>query len=338
MNRKPVFTVPSKTVLNLDSGFRHKLLCDGPTFSTGSACAYTCSFCYVADSMKKLEAYHHDHGVAADLRHDQIVIRRENAVEILRRQLAAPKARAIADKPLVIYASPLVDIAANMDLVRETIDCCKVILERTAWHIRLLSKSNLLPKIAEALPPERVIYGVSTGTLDDGLAAAIEQDCPLVSKRIASLHWLQDHGFRTFGMLCPSLPQPDYTAFALAMCRGIRANLCEHVWAEVINLRGESFTRTIQALVAQGFLDEAGRQDEIRSDIFAWEANARETFNAHATVYNGLVGPDGRPKLRFLQYVTPSTREWWAEQRPRGAVLLGCALPDPSYPTDPSQR
>jgi hypothetical protein len=47
MNGKPVYSVPAKAVINLDSGFKHKLLCDGPTFSTGSACAYSCAFCYV---------------------------------------------------------------------------------------------------------------------------------------------------------------------------------------------------------------------------------------------------------------------------------------------------
>jgi len=82
----------------------------------------------------------------------------------------------------VIYASPLVDVAANMDLARETVEICKVILELTNWEIRLLSKSNLLPKIAESLTGyrSRMIYGVSTGNLDDPLAAAYEQGTPKV--------------------------------------------------------------------------------------------------------------------------------------------------------------
>lgn len=40
MNGKPVFTVPAKTVINFDSRFDKKLLCDGITFTAGSACAY----------------------------------------------------------------------------------------------------------------------------------------------------------------------------------------------------------------------------------------------------------------------------------------------------------
>src|SRR5947208_2637146 len=52
----------------------------------------------------------------------------------------------------------------------------------------------------------RMIFGVSTGTFDDRLAAAFEEGTPLVSKRINSLHVLQDNGFRTYAMVCPSLP------------------------------------------------------------------------------------------------------------------------------------
>ena len=40
MNGKPVLEVDAKSVVNFASNFSHKLLCDGLTFSTGSACAY----------------------------------------------------------------------------------------------------------------------------------------------------------------------------------------------------------------------------------------------------------------------------------------------------------
>lgn len=329
MGGKPVFTVPSKTVLNLDSGFRKKLLCDGPTFTAGTACAYSCSFCFVPDAMRKQAPWLKKHGVSGD--HMDVVIRRENAVELLRKQLAAPKARTLADKPLVIYASPLVDVAANMELCRETAEMCRVILTQTNWDIRLLSKSNLLPKIAEMLGEanleanyftqrtnrERVIYGVSTGTLDDRLAKAFEEGTPLVSKRLASLHWLQDHGFRTFGMICPSLPMPGWRIWAWArdVREAIRADKCEHVWAEVINVRGESFTRTIAALREGGFHNEADQIVRV-SDPGEWENYARLTFEAHAAA-GYRTG-----QLRFLQYVNNSNRAWWQAREKDGAILL----------------
>ena len=329
MNGKPVFTRPAKTVINFESNFSHKLLCDGPTFSAGDACVYSCAFCYVPDLMRKLRA-----SVAYDqveqaraLGHDQIVVRRGGAAEIARRQLEKAPAE-LRRRRLVIYSSPLVDVAGNMELVRETVEICRVILEMTSWDIRLLSKSNLLPKVAEGLMDgeverreevrERLIFGVSTGTLDDGLAKAFEDGTPLVSKRIQSLHWLQDNHFRTYGMICPSLPlggSDDYYKFAEESAAAIRADRCEHVWAEVINLRGESFTRTCAALDAGGFQRERERLHETSINRDEWESYARATFEGHAAWL-----PKG--KLRFLQYVTPSTRSWWERQKGRGAVVL----------------
>ena len=259
------------------------------------------------------------------------MVRRAHPVARVRQQLTDAKGRPKFQTPdqegRVIYASPLVDVAANMDLVQETIEVCRVILELTPWTIRLLSKSNLLPKIAAALSDpaikSRVIYGVSTGTLNDDLAKAFEKGTPLVSKRIASLHWLQDHGFRTYGMICPSLPlatHNDYQEFAQECAQRLRADRLEHIWAEVINVRGESFTRTETALREAGFHAEA---DQLRAvsegpdSKPAWENYARATFDAHAKVYANQPG-----KLRFLQYVTKAATPWWDERRSQGAVLL----------------
>jgi DNA repair photolyase len=313
MNGKPVVNVPALSVVNFDSAFKHKLLCDGLTFSTGSACAYSCSFCYVPDLMRK-----NPHASNLAQPFEQTVIRREGAIRAMVKQLKSAKGRSLAQQKLVIYASPLVDVAANMELVSETVEACREILDYTAWDIRLLSKSNLLPKVAEQLIPRwksRVIFGVSTGTLGNDLAKAFEAGTPLVSKRIESLHWLQDHGYRTFGMICPSLPQLDYASFAQEMAAAIRVDRCEHVWAEVINLRGESFKRTLAALNAGGFHQEARILESVTNDKAAWENYARATFEAHCQV----IPPS---KLRFLQYVTKDSKAWWAARQGEGSVLL----------------
>ena len=320
MNGKPVLEVDAKSVINFASNFSHKYLCDGLTFSTGSACAYSCAFCYVPDLMRK-----NPHKIQGDADHVDIVVRRRGAVELIRKQLTykdgSPKFLKPDDRR-VIFSSPLVDVGANMDLVRETIEACRAILELTNWQIRLLSKSNLLPKIAEALADskDRVIYGVSTGTLDDALALAFEEGTPKPSKRIQSLHWLQDHGFRTFGMICPSLPlanPADYAVFAGNCAKALRTDKCEHVWAEVINVRGESMLRTCAALQAAGFTEEAARLKLVSEDKVAWEDYARRTFEAHAEVYRGEPG-----KLRFLQYVNKASRPYWEARVGDGAILL----------------
>ena len=332
MNGKPVHWRNAKTVLNLDSGFRHKLLCDGPTFSAGDACAYSCSFCYVEAMTHKL--LRHDHSELKDLDHMDIVVRRKDAVETLRKQLLALP-DAVRTQQLTLYMSHSVDVAANMDLVRETVAACEAILELTHWHIRMLSKSNLLPNVAKHLLVKKVnqvsdvkarlIFGVSTGTLDDALAAAFEQGCPKVSKRIESLHWLQDEGFRTFGMICPSLPVRDsYQEWSLAMMDAIRATRCEHVWAEVLNVRGKSMIRTCAALHAAGYEWQAAELQRVSTDKAAWEEYARKTFLAHAC-RTDLLDPTYKTKLRFLQYVTKETAPWWHDHTSSGAIPLGAA-------------
>ena len=326
MNGKPVLTRPAKTVLNMQSGFKPKLLCDGPTFSMGDACAFSCSFCYVPDMMRKAA------WMPKDKPHDQIVVRREHAVEVLRKQLHGIKP-AIREQKLVIYSSPLVDCAANMELVRETVEACKIIVDMTNWDIRLLSKSNLLPKVALGLAetdpgnmqtgyPSRVIYGVSTGTLDDKLAAAFEVGCAKVSKRIESLHWLQDNGFRTYGMICPSLPQKDIHKWAWEMAQAIRVDKCEHVWAEVMNVRGTNIAATTACLRAAGYEWEAHALEAAAQDKDVWEQYARDTFMAHIGTDCYGVNQGQPPKLRYLQYVNKTTAQWWSFYTDCGAVLL----------------
>jgi len=223
-----------------------------------------------------------------------------------------------------------------MDLVRETIEACALILRYTDWHIRLLSKSNLLPKVADGLVGlarheageiltetdvhQRVIFGVSTGTLHDGVAAAFEEKTANVSARIRSLHWLQDKGFRTFGMICPSLPLPDsvaYFRFAAAAAEAIRVEKCEHVWAEVINVRGDSMVNTCDALSRAGFFQLSELVKTVSSNEALWEEYNRATFLAHAKALAAHPG-----KLRFLTYTKKGTHDWWKERQNLGAVLL----------------
>lgn len=338
MNGKPVYTVPVKTVMNMSSGFAPKLLCDGPTLALGEGCAYSCSFCYVPSVYQKLDRVR-ELLAREGKRHEEVVILREAALDVLAGQLrhpdGTPKWKDPSDRR-VIYASPADDVAANMDLVRATVAACALILEKTCWQIRLLSKSSLLPRVAAMLADEarrdggarftenevyaRMIFGFSTGTLDDRLAAAFEEGTPRVSKRIEALHVLQDAGFRTFGMVCPSLPDGrgvGYDHFARDMAEELRPEKLEHVWAEVINLRGESFKRTHAALRGAGFHEEANAIADVSADPEAWEEYNRATFLAHAKVYDQWVG-----KLRYLTYAGDRSRPWWEKQIARGAVIL----------------
>lgn len=335
LNGKPVlYRENIRTVLTDPSpAFAEKLLCDGLVMNLGDACVFGCTFCYVEEQMRKtdkviLDGYNAGQRLLnpshIDLGFQDVVIRRRGAIAVLAGQLVrkdGSRKYPDPDDHRVLYSSTLVDVAGNHELLRETADACKLILMNTGWHIRLLSKSSLLRKLVELIPEQfhqRLIFGFSTGTLDERVCRAIEQRTSSIGKRLEALHWLQDRGFRTFGMICPSLPQEDYAAFSKSACEAIRAEKCEHVWAEVMNVRGDSFGLTCEALRSAGLT----REEEILRRVqgpnakTAWEEYARQTFLAHAANIPG-------EKLRFLQYVTPASADWWASMRSRGAVLLG---------------
>jgi DNA repair photolyase len=335
IKNKPVIFIDVKTVLNDESEkFHDKLLCDGLVLNAGDACVFSCTFCYVPNAMIKLHAarlaeFNRETGLNLGL--DQVVIRRRGFLDVLKKQLLNPDGTRIYADPndnRVLYSSTLVDVAGNMELLRETAEACILIFDNTEWQIRLLSKSSLLAcLVTQGMIPEkyhhRLILGFSTGTLDDGVANAIERGTAHVSKRIEALHKLQDLGIRTYGMICPSLPyetQEEYDEFSRKMCEALRIDRCEHVWGEVINLRGDSLTATVAALSDAGYKSEAERLNAVSGagTKEAWEKYARMTFEAHKK----HVPAD---KLRFLQYVKEDTSGCWSCLRKHGAVLLGVA-------------
>ena len=322
INGKLSFEIDAKTIINFKSKFASKKLCDGNTFSLGCGCAFSCKYCYVPSMILKLKTTQEALRSASPLGLQDVVIRRRNAVEILRQQLTVNKPGHVdLSKKQVVFTSPLVEPAPNLKMARETAEACKVIFELTNWDIRVLSKGTLLPLLVRMIPEKfwhRLILGVSTGTLDDSIARSFEVGTPSVSKRLESLHELQYMGCRTFGMLCPILPQEDYDSYVLSAVIAIRPERCEHVWAEPINLRGNSLTATRDALKARGYANEAARLDGVCG---TGSTAAREEYSR--AVFQALIKQIPGDKLRFLQYVNKQNIDWWRCKSNQGAVLLG---------------
>jgi DNA repair photolyase len=323
MMNKPVIWTDGR-ILNLDSGFKHKHLCTGPTFTAGTACAYKCVYCYVEAIVgtKPFVAQ-----VLGGQSFQNVVIRRNNAVDTLKSELYTKKGvPKYKNKTGVIYGSPLVDIAATKELAEETIAIVRILLDGTGWEIRLLSKSPLITMVAKAFSSpddkKRIIFGISTGTLDDQLARVIEPTCPAPSARCKALRWLQDNQYRTFGMLCPILPQP-LGPFVQQAIAEIRPEKCEYVWAEVFNSRGDSMGATLEALQKAGLTQAATDFKSVcgPDNKASWEQYARDTFTALASAIPAKY-PNGESKLRFLQYVIAASAPWWRAQIPNGAVVL----------------
>jgi len=331
---KDVYELPSGTAIAESIPFSHKKLTTGPVLNLGDACVYGCTFCYV-EAMSKGKFIKFLGGTYKKVLYagigkafQDVVIRRcgkgsHTIIDVLKDTLSTKHWTALATQPNECFTSSTVDPAPNAVLLAETAAAMVYILQNTVWHIRVLSKSANLPVLAKAIcdiDPSfkaRMMFGVSTGTLDNKLAKVLEKGTPLVSKRIESLHKLQDNGFRTFGMICPSLPQVNYQKFSDDICAAIRVDKCEHVWAEPMNCRGGNFTKTYNALVAAGFSKEADMLAAVsgRGKTKKWDDYAWATFQAHTK----NVSPT---KLRFLHYPKRQIAKWLPEI-PKGAVLLG---------------
>ena len=335
--KEVIFHEKATSALEINNpAFTAKLLCDGPVLNCGVTCAFSCAYCYVPSFLPR---FFPDLLKDNDLRAgptvgqargtQDVVVRKRNPLGLVAKELVREdgKDKYPGDGPVkVVFASTLVDVAANKILLQETADVCNFILAHTPWHIRLLSKCSLLKNLVEdqLIPEEyhqRLIFGFSTGTLDEKVSRAIERGTSAPETRIKALQWLQDEGLRTYGMVCPSLPQRDYAKFSREVCSAIRVAKCEHVWGEVINARGDANIQTVEALRKAGLNDEADMLNAVVNSTPEWESYAQATFCAH----KANVPAD---KLRFLEYIDANTPDWWAKQRKFGAVLLGQAADD----------
>ena len=88
--------------------------------------------------------------------------------------------------------------APTRQLPFETVELCDLVLRRSDFQIRLLSKSPMLYKILarklargnpQAKP--RVIFGLSAGTFDDDIARAIEPKSRSHNRRPQALQGLE---------------------------------------------------------------------------------------------------------------------------------------------------
>src|SRR3974390_2814723 len=85
-NGKPAFQIPTRKVLSLRSAFVHKKLCDGPTFTFGLSCPFSCSFCYVEAQLSRHSAILRI-TKETGLRFAQMVANKEDPLPVLKRQL-----------------------------------------------------------------------------------------------------------------------------------------------------------------------------------------------------------------------------------------------------------
>ena len=117
----------------------------------------------------------------------------------------------------------------------------RMVLDRTQFRVRILTKNATVgsPWWVEffAGHRERVVVGLSIGTLDDEWAKRVEIGTSAPSARLNALRNLQDAEIPTYGMLCPMFPDLLRGDALEELVNRIDPYAVEDIWAEPYNDR-----------------------------------------------------------------------------------------------------
>jgi len=206
-----------------------------------------------------------------------------------------------------------------------TLRVLKLILDLTSFTLRVLTKFKTVarPEFIELFQKhrERVVVGLSIGSLDDDWARHVEPGTSLPSARIRALHALQDAGVRTYAMLCPCFPHVLEDDHLERLVDAHRVDRCEHVWFEPFNVRW-NWTLVEQAL------PEGIDKDWLRR-IKDGDRRLRSAYETELYERLLMVAADGGwiDKMRYLLYEADITESDAAAFAGGHGVLLQ-AKPD----------
>lgn len=176
------------------------------------------------------------------------------------------------------------------------------VFDETRFRVRVLTKNAIVgtrPWIEFFNQHrDRVVVGLSTGTLDDAWAKRIEVGTSLPTARLKALQRLQDAGIPTFGMLCPIFPDMLQAETLERLVDAVRPDRCEHVWAEPYNDRDNWKT------VRDGYPENSVGYDWL---TLVYEQRQCSAWSRYATeIYERLrrkaIAEGWLDKLRYLLY------------------------------------
>ncbi len=217
-----------------------------------------------------------------------------------------------------------------------TLHALQLLLERTEFRIRILTKSGIVAtgQYLELLKKnrDRVVVGLSIGTLDNSWARAVEKRATNPTKRLESLNTLQQEGIPTFGMLCPVFPDVLEEGKLEALVDAIRPDVCEHIWAEPYNDRGNWH-------VVRDAYPKGSTGYEWFERMFG--GKGKEGWSSYAkALYERLLAKARREgwmhKLRYLLYEGDVTEEDAATFASLEGVLLQGKTNDDGHSLHPS--
>ncbi|MBW2663538.1 MAG: ParB N-terminal domain-containing protein, partial [Deltaproteobacteria bacterium] len=301
-DKKHAFTYDGKTGIAESKEFKKKLLAD-LSCNIGCICEFGCTFCYVPTITTKLKYV--QAVLKEDYKIDEISLYRskDNVLNTVNRDLIKIQP---GDNREVIFCTTC-DPCATEEHADITTSAIKLIMESSDLQVRVLSKSVLIMDIASELEGfrDRITYSLSTGTIRPEISACIEGNASPIEERIKTLNQLQADGFRTYGMLCPILPS-EMDKLDILIDK-INPKVCEHVWAEAINVRGKSLVETREQLIECGLTEDAEAIGDVMGNKESWRNYSKELFlNLQAKMKKREL----LHKFRFLQYVKKEPTEF----------------------------
>lgn len=312
MNSKQQFRYYGKTGISRTEAFEKKRLAKY-SVNLGNMCEFGCTYCYTPSITRKQKVLMDI--IAKGYNLDDISCYRyqENVLYCVSKDLdSIPR----GDNGTVFFCTTC-DPCAAREHTETTIKAIRLIMERSRLQVRVLSKSVLITRVAYELDKyrNRITYSLSTGTASPDISRAIEERASNITERVRALHWLQDNGFRTYGMICPVLPSEVECVNQLL--DQVRPELCEGVWFEAVNVRGKSLVNTHKKLIDAGLENHAEELKRVMGDKDEWiEYTKRLFLGFQADLQRrGLLN-----RMHFLQYVSRNDKAFFEKQP--GAVCL----------------
>lgn len=275
------------------------------------ACEFQCSYCSTPATMwhrihkvEMAEAARAQTGKLLVHGVDPVAVVWPDVIHNLRAQVKAHPSTWLAGETVVF--SQLTD-AFSPSLVRAgtTREALDILLTGTSARIRVLTKNSTVGLSSKWLDyfvkhRDRVVVGLSIGSLDPDWTRRVERGTPMPKARLAALHALQDAGVPTFGMMCPVFPDAltDNGEHFEALLDATRPDRCETVWAEPYNDR-DNWSR-----VRAGY-DPSSNAWGWMTEVYA--DGRRGMWSEYATtLYERLAVRARRdgwmPKLKYLLY------------------------------------
>jgi len=311
-SEKIQFNYLGNTGIGRTKAFEEKHLAEY-SVNIGNICAFGCTYCYTPSVTSKQKIIRDI--ITQGYNIDEISCYRhmDNVLECVAWDLK----KIHPDDHRTVFFCTTCDPCATKEHADTTIKAIRLIMERSKLQVRLLSKSVNIIHIAQdlAVYRDRITYSLSTGTASPDISRAIEERASNITERIQALHWLQDNGFRTYGMICPVLPSEGDNVIQLL--DQVRPELCENVWVEAVNVRGKSLVQTYKKLIDADLMDHAEELKRVMNNKAAWIEYSKRLFLGFQSEMRdrGLLD-----RMYFLQYVSKGDINFF-EGNP-GAVCL----------------